>query len=139
MVSIADIIAYQIGWATLLIGWYEAGSEGRKPRMPSEEFTTWDYAGLAQHFYTKYRYDNADTQLQGFYTRVRRIITIVETEYRNNNLDALNVWNWCTLPSGKHWPLSKWITVNTVAPYKRAIRLINTFLKNDKSNTISAK
>ena len=59
-VSIVDIISYQIGWGLLLIGWYEAGIQGKIPEMPGEGFATWDYIGLAQHFYAKYHYDGAD-------------------------------------------------------------------------------
>lgn len=125
-VSIADIIAYQIGWGTLLIGWYQAGLTGALPTMPGEGFTKWDYVGLAKHFYTKYQYDGSDQQLQQLHDIVSQIITICETEYSSGNLDKIGMWTWCTLPSGKQWPLSKWITVNTVAPYKRAARLIDT-------------
>lgn len=124
IVSIADIISYQIGWATLLIGWYQAGITGKMPQMPGDGFDSWDYTGLAQHFYTKYHSDGGKKQLQQFHELVQEIIDIVETEYQSENLEKLGIWHWCTLKSGKQWPLSKWIRVNTVAPYKRAIIII---------------
>lgn len=125
-ISISDIIAYQIGWGTLLINWYQAGITNKKIQMPGEGFNTWDYVGLAKHFYKKFSYDKAEEQLLHFHTIVRKILAITEHEYTTGNLDALNVWDWCTLKSGKSWPLSKWIRINTVAPYKRAITLIRT-------------
>lgn len=128
-VSVADIIAYQIGWGNLLINWYTTGLTGKKPIMPGEGFTKWDYSGIAQHFYKKYHYDGYHQQEQEFHNVVTNIVNIVETEYQFGNLDKIGVWDWCTLASGKQWPLSKWITVNTVAPYKRATALIKkTFL-----------
>lgn len=39
-------------------------------------------------------------------------------------LDQRGIWAWCTLASGKQWPLSKWIRVKTASPYKRAVQLI---------------
>jgi hypothetical protein len=117
--SVNDIIAYQIGWGTLLIGWYEKGLLGQMPEMPGEGFTKWDYVGLAKHFAHKYR--DLKPPLDQI---VERLIDIVEHEDKSGNLNALGVWPWCTLRSGKLWPLSKWIQVNTVAPYRRANRFI---------------
>lgn len=120
----ADLIAYQIGWGKCLIRWYEAGIQGEMPKMPGEGFLTWDYTGLAQHFYQTYQFDNAEEQMRIFHQTVLRILEIVETEHQTGNLDQMGVWPWCTLPSGKKWPLSKWIRVNTASPYKQAARLI---------------
>lgn len=124
-VSAADLIAYQIGWGKLLIGWYETGEKGEMPQMPGEGFTKWDYTGLAKHFYQKYGYDSGKKQDLAFYHVVETLIAIVEKEHAEGRLDALGVWDWCTLPSGKKWPLSKWVKVNTASPYSRARKLIN--------------
>lgn len=129
-VSIADIVAYQIGWGKLLINWYDSGLQYKKLVMPGEGFETWDYIGLAKHFYAKYQFDNLDEQYQEFYIVVQAILGIVEAECASGNLDKLSVWPWCTLQSGKQWPLSKWITVNTAAPYKRAYGLIKQQFQN---------
>jgi len=128
-VSIIDLIAYQIGWGKLLISWYEAGIVGKKPEMPGDGFTTWDYVRLAQHFYTKYQFDGTQKQAQEFANVVARIIQIAQIEEQTGNINKLGVWQWCTLASGKQWPLSKWIQVNTTAPYKRATALIKKFAK----------
>ncbi len=119
-VSVADIIAYQIGWGKLLIGWYKAGVAKKTVVMPGEGFVTWDYVGLANHFSEKYRYTDKATTLEAFYKVVEEIIAFVKLEQKTNNLTRLGIWDWCTIGSGKQWPLSKWVQVNTVAPYKRA-------------------
>ncbi len=128
-VSIADLLAYQIGWGNLVVTWYNAGLKNEMPQMPGEGFTKWDYIGLAQHFYKKYQYDSYREQEQEFFTLVEKIIAIVEAEYETKNLGKEGIWDWCTLASGKRWPLSKWITVNTLAPYKRAITLVKKATK----------
>jgi hypothetical protein len=122
LVSIDNIIAYQIGWGNLLIGWYEAGINNITTEMPGNGFTRWDCVAIAQHFYNKYQsyLDNK------FDNVVLNIIEIVEQEHHSGNLYKTGVWPWCKLNSGKEWSLSKWITVNTVSPYKRAYNLIKS-------------
>lgn len=128
-VSVADLIAYQIGWGKCLVRWYETGLQGESPQMPGEGFTSWDYIGIAQHFYNSYQYDSGVEQLKTFHQTVMCILGIVEIEAQTGNLDQLGVWQWCTLASGKQWPLSKWIRVNTASPYKRAAQLIKYYQK----------
>jgi len=123
-VSASDLIAYQIGWGKFLIRWYEAGIHGEIPEMPGEGFSSWDYLSIAKHFYQKYLYDSSDQQVAVFEEVVYRILEIIKTEQQTGHLDQVGVWPWCTLPSGKQWPLSKWIRVNTASPYKRATELI---------------
>lgn len=96
--------------------------------MPGEGFSKWDYVGLAKHFYEKYQFKNPMEQEKEFFKFIQVILDITENEFENGNLDRLGVWSWCTLSSGKQWPLSKWIKINTVSPYKRAISLLNKFI-----------
>lgn len=123
-VDIADLIAYQIGWAKCLLRWYECGKRGEMPEMPGDGFLNWDYVAIAKHFYQKYRYDASHEQMEVFDQVVSQLIDIVKTEQEANRLDQIGIWAWCTLASGKPWPLSKWIRVNTASPYKRAVQLI---------------
>lgn len=128
--SVTDIIAYQIGWGKLLISWYEAVIHDKIPQMPGAGFTKWDYAGLAEHFFLVYHYNSTHEQQLAFHDTVEQILAIVEKEYQTSNLDKTDVWSWCTLASGKKWPLSKWITVNTISPYKRASALLRSFTRS---------
>lgn len=123
-VSVRDIIAYQIGWGNLLLGWYNAGLKHEMPAMPGEGFTQWNYNALAQHFYLKYAYKNVAEQCSVLHQIVLDIIACSEQEHAKGTLNKAGVWPWCSLASGKEWPLSKWIRVNTVAPYKRARMLL---------------
>ena len=49
-VSVADLLAYQIGWGNMLINWYEKGKKEELFIMPGEDFKTWDYISIAKHF-----------------------------------------------------------------------------------------
>lgn len=124
-VSASEIIAYQIGWGKALIRWYEDGIQGKGPEMPGDGFLSWDYVGLASHFYQNYLYDRGKRQMEEFSCIVEKIVLIVEKEHSNGNLDRTGVWSWCTLKSGKLWPLSKWIRVNTASPCRRAYKAIS--------------
>ena len=123
-IHLRELIAYQIGWTEYLIQWYQDGINGKTPCMPSKEFPKWDYAAIAKDFYHLHLYDSMETQLNRLDRFVNLVIDIIERESAANRLDQLGVWPWCTLKSGKKWPLSKWIRVNTIAPYKRASQLL---------------
>lgn len=123
-VSVADLVSYQIGWGKCLIRWYEAGIKRKMPAMPGEGFSKWDYAAIAQHFYQKFQYDGFKRQDLVFHETVLQILDIVDKEQQTGNLEKTGLWSWCTLESGKQWPFSKWVRVNTCAPYKRAHALI---------------
>lgn len=124
-VSVADIIAYQIGWGELLIYWYTSGTQAIDFVMPGDGFEKWDYHNISLHFYKKYSHLSYQELLGKFDVIVHNVIQIVNHESQSGNLDKLGVWTWCRLKSGKAWPLSKWIRVNTIAPYKRAYKLIS--------------
>lgn len=126
--SCAKLLAYQIGWGQLLISWYDNGIRGEVPEMPGEGFTKWDYKAIAEHFYKKFASLSFERQAELFAAVVSKIIDIIETEYKSGNLDKTGVWPWCTLASGKKWPLSKWIRVNTYAPYKRATSVLRKMM-----------
>lgn len=132
LVSINNIISYQIGWGSLLIKWYTSGINKKNPLMPGDGFDKWDYTGLANHFYKKYSYDTNIEYDKKFKSIVKKILKIVRDEFINDNLDKLGIWQWCTLPSGKRWPLSKWIQVNTASPYKKALSMIQKFIKTSE-------
>jgi len=134
LVSVRDLLAYQIGWGNRLVDWYRSGIEGQAPQMPGEGFEKWGYTGLARLFYQKYRFRNVVEQLETFRATVLDILQFVEKEHQRGRLDQLGVWSWCRLASGKEWPLSKWVKVNTASPYKKAAGLIRKYAKTISSS-----
>lgn len=120
VISVAELIGYQIGWGKRVIDWYEAGIRQKKIVMPGDGFDNWNYTNIAQHFYKSYQYDAAKQQDRVFYDTTYKIIEIVEKANQEGNLETAGEWEWQKLQSGKYWPLSKWVQVNTVAPFKRA-------------------
>lgn len=131
-VSVADLIAQQIGWGNLLISWYRNGVDRKKFVMPGEGFETWDYTGIAKHFHKKYHYNTIEEAQEELHHVATKIITIVEHEYTSGHLESYGIWKWCTLQSGKQWPLSQWIITNTAAPYQRVQKQIRDFIQSRK-------
>lgn len=129
-VSVAELVGYQIGWGKRVIDWYEAGIKGEYIVMPGDGFDTWNYTKIAQYFYQAYQYDGGCEQEQIFHDTTKKIIEIVEKEDQTGNLDKAGAWEWQKLQSGKYWPLSKWVQVNTVAPFKRAATEIKKLAEN---------
>ncbi|MCB1067666.1 MAG: ClbS/DfsB family four-helix bundle protein [Simkania sp.] len=125
-ISVVDLIAYQIGWSKLLLEWYQSGIEKKSIQMPGEGFTKWDYQGIAKHFFKTYCFENLSAQRKFLNELVQKIIVFVEYESQTENIEKVGIWDWCTLPSGKKWPLSKWVSINTKSPYHRAYRLIKS-------------
>jgi len=126
LISVNDLIAYQIGWGTLLLGWYHNGIKKKEVIMPGDGFNKWNYVELAQHFYKKYFYTTSQKYDKKFYETVTKIIKIVDFEEAIGRLNIPGLWPWTILKSGKKWPLAKWIQINTVAPYKKAIIFIKS-------------
>lgn len=129
-VNVYNLMAYQIGWCRLLLRWYKSGVQSKTIVMPGDGFDTWDYVGLARHFYKKYNYSSLDKYINKLKKLVNRIVHFVEDEYQLKNLNRVGVWDWCTLSSGKKWPLSKWVQINTVAPFKKASAKLRQILKS---------
>jgi hypothetical protein len=121
---LAERIAYQIGWGQLLLYWYNTGIDGKTPQMPGDGFAKWDYKAISNHFYKKYLYDQGKEQEKCFQNIISEVLVVVEKEYKTGDLDRLGIWPWCTLPSGKEWPLSKWVRVNTISPWKATSSLL---------------
>lgn len=135
-ISVADLIAYQIGWGKRVIEWYEAGIGGKTIIMPGDGFDKWQYTAIAKHFYQAYQYDAGYRQENIFHDVTKRVIEIVEFEYQSGNLEKAGAWPWQKLASGKYWPLSKWVQVNTVSPFKRAADLIASEFKSVRIKNI---
>ena len=129
LVSPCDIIAYQIGWGQAFLAWYRDGLKGLDPEMPLKGYG-WDYEAIANHFYSEYGSKSRSALIDLFSKTVSEIGRVIVDEANTGQLDAVEVWEWCRLKNGKWWPLSKWIKVNTISPYKRATKLLKNFLKN---------
>ncbi len=128
-VSVCEVVAYQIGWGELLIGWYEEGKKGKLPEMPNKNFK-WNQLGdLAKHFYETYQNHSYQELLVEFEEVVAKIENII-SENSNAQLYSIGIYNW----TGEKWPLGRWININTSSPYKSARTKIRNWKKQKGIN-----
>lgn len=124
-ISVCDIVAYQIGWGRLLLGWDKEELDGKNPEMPAKGFKWSELGRLAQSFYKS-------SEKKSLVTLRREFKDVVEeTSDWINKMSAGELFKlgrrkW----AGEKWPIVKWIQVNTVAPYSSARTKIRRWKKN---------
>lgn len=118
-VSVCDVIAYQIGWGKLLLGWELAEKNQEILSMPDKGYKWNQLTALAHSFYDTYK-NFTLAQLLGEYKKVVQEIQAMISSMSEEELFTLQKRQW----AGDKWPISKWVQVNTIAPYTAARRKI---------------
>ena len=130
-ISICDIMAYQIGWGNLLIGWHLTEKEGGTPLLPKKGYLWTQLGRLAHHFYDEYATQSFEELNTLFEKTVTHIISIIEG-LSEDDLYKIGRYRWC----GTKWPLGRWVSVNTAAPYKSACAKIRQWKRLNKQRII---
>lgn len=113
----AENLAYQLGWTTLLLAWEQAEASGRSMQTPSNDFK-WNQLGdLYQWFNQIY----APLPLQTLKARLEENVSAICTMIDTMSSDELFLPHqraWAdNATKTAVWPVSKFIHVNTVAPF----------------------
>ncbi|UQZ34870.1 hypothetical protein C2I18_15820 [Paenibacillus sp. PK3_47] len=110
----AEILAYQLGWLPLVMGWDKDEREGRAVHMPSPEYKWNQLGGLYDSFYKKY----AEYSL----TELRELFRLQEQQWlewidtlTDEELFTQGVHTWTG--TKENWPMARWIHINSVAPF----------------------
>lgn len=114
-ISCCDVLAYQIGWTNLLLGWDRQECSGKQPILPAENYQWNQLSALAQSFYREHAQKSLSQLRVEFHDCYHELIRWIEP-LSEQELFALNQRQW----AGEKWPLVKWIQVNTIAPYGSA-------------------
>lgn len=111
----AEIIAYQLGWLNLVMGWEEDELAGKTVTMPAPDFK-WNQLGdMYQSFYKAYS-SLSLRELRSLFKQLEQkwldwIDTLSEEE-----LFSPGIRKWTG--SKPNWPMARWIHINSVAPFK---------------------
>ncbi|BFH70022.1 hypothetical protein J27TS7_27630 [Paenibacillus dendritiformis] len=111
----AEIIAYQLGWLNLVMGWDKDELAGKPVIMPAPGYK-WNQLGpLYQSFYAAYA-EHSLTDLRELFRRTERqwldwIDSLTEEE-----LFVQSVRKWTG--DKPNWPMARWIHINSAAPFK---------------------
>lgn len=110
-----QMIAYQLGWMELLLGWERDEQAGSDVVTPAPGFKWNQLGGLYEAFYQRWAKASPEELIDRFGTLLGEIVKMVgdltETELFESDQRA---WASST-PSA--WPVWKWVYINTVAPF----------------------
>lgn len=126
-ISCCDIIAYQIGWARLLMGWEKQEMKGQNPEMPAPGFKWSQLSELAQVFYRK-ESNKSLHRLRNEFKEVHLELSSWINSLTEQELYQLHHRKW----TGDKWPMIKWIQVNTIAPYRSARTKVRRWKKENE-------
>ncbi|CAM4391674.1 ClbS/DfsB family four-helix bundle protein [Paenibacillus typhae] len=110
-----EIIAYQLGWLHLVMGWDKAELAGRSVPMLSADYKWNQLGGLYQSFYKEYE-SYTLTELRGLLRQAEQewlawVGSLTEEELFTQ---GVRVWTG----SKDNWPMARWIHINSAAPFK---------------------
>ncbi|MGF6907286.1 ClbS/DfsB family four-helix bundle protein [Fusobacterium sp. PH5-44] len=125
-----EMIAYQLGWLNLIRNWDKDELAGKEIHMPAIGYKWNKLGGLYQSFYLKYKEISLEKLVEIFKSDVESFIKWFD------NFDEEEIFK----PAGRkwaastpaNWPISKWIHINTVAPFKSFRNKIRKWKKLSK-------
>ena len=120
MMSVADILAYLIGWNALLLKWQERHAAGLPVDFPETGYRWNELGKLAQAFHAQYAPLGWDERLARLAAEKDRTVALIET------LDDAALYD---VPFHEKYPLGRMIQFNTAAPYENARKRLRAWKK----------
>ncbi|WP_279300465.1 ClbS/DfsB family four-helix bundle protein [Paenibacillus sp. GM2FR] len=123
-----EMIAYQLGWLTLVMSWEKDELAGKEVTTPTPDYKWNQLGALYQQFYLAY--DAYSLEELRFMLKQRTdewcewINRLTEEE-----LYRPGVRKWTA--TSANWPMWKWLHINSVAPFKSFRTQIRKWKKYD--------
>lgn len=111
----AEIIAYQLGWMNLVMGWDRDEKMGRTVNTPAPDYKWNQLGGLYQSFYHTYAHYSLKELRYVFKETEQQWQDWIDT-LNEEELFTQGVRHWTG--SNPKWAMVKWIHINSVAPFK---------------------
>ena len=112
----SQMIAYQLGWMTLLMSWDRDETSGKPVITPSKGYKWNQLGGLYADFYKQYGALSLAELKQMYVDLVSRLIEWLNS-FSDDELFGQDIRKWASSTPSK-WPIWKWVHINTVAPFK---------------------
>lgn len=121
VISVADTLAYLIGWGKLVLKWIALREKGRHVDFPETGYSWNQLGALAAKFHEEY----SSWEYEELITEYERVITeIIATVTTLGNDELYNV-TWY-----KKWTLGRMIQFNTSSPMKNMRTKIRRFIRS---------
>lgn len=121
--SVCDLLAYLVGWNTLVLRWHAQLRDGKRIEeiaFPAEGFT-WNALGkLAQRFYADYAELSMDDLQQRLEVAKNQLLALIDAH------DDAQLYGQ---PWYKHYTMGRMIQFNTASPYANARARLRTWLR----------
>lgn len=117
-ISVADTLAYLIGWQNLVLKWHYKKQHHEHIDFPETDYQWNELGRLATKFYQQYQNWDYSDLLQQFITTTEALLDLVKS------LDDQQLYgeNWY-----KQWTLGRMIQLNSSSPMKNMLGKIRKF------------
>lgn len=123
MMSVADLVAYLVGWNELVLKWLDRDAAGQPVDFPETGFK-WNELGLlAQKFYRDYEAVPYPQLVERLEAAKDRIVSLIDAR----SDDELYGRPWC-----EKWTMGRMIQFNTSSPYDNARSRLRKWKKESK-------
>ena len=112
----AQMIAYQLGWLDLIMGWDKAEAEGKPVVTPCEGYKWNNLGALYQSFYDRFSAYSLAELRDLFKEQVTVFIQWVDG-FTEEEVFTPGSRKWAS-STPSNWPVWKWVHINSVAPFK---------------------
>ncbi|MCQ2009398.1 MAG: ClbS/DfsB family four-helix bundle protein [Sporolactobacillus sp.] len=122
-----EMLAYQIGWLTLVMSWEEDELAGKQVITPTPDYK-WNQLGmLYQQFYQHYANDSLEELRALFRDKIETWCGWVNG-LSDEELFVPGIRRWTV--TSANWPMWKWIHINSVAPFRSFRTKIRKWKRN---------
>ncbi|MDK8180504.1 ClbS/DfsB family four-helix bundle protein [Paenibacillus sp. UMB4589-SE434] len=111
----AQIIAYQLGWLDLVMGWEKAERSGQEVHMPAPGYKWNQLGALYSSFYAAYASYSLNELRMLLQQAEQQWLCWVDT-LSEEELFTQGARKWTGEKT--NWPMSRWIHINSAAPFK---------------------
>lgn len=123
VISVCDTLAYLIGWAKLVLKWYDLSAKGQHVDFPETGYQ-WNQLGLlAQAFQYEYKDWEFELLQQEYEQTIKRILNLL------HQLDEYSLYGstWY-----KQWTLGRMVQFNTSSPMKNIRTKVRRVINQNK-------
>jgi hypothetical protein len=111
----AQMIAYQLGWLDLIMGWDKAEVEGKEVVTPCEGIKWNNLGALYQSFYERFSSHSLAELQDLFRDKVSAFVQWLDG-FTEEEVFTPGSRKWAS-STPSNWPVWKWVHINRVSPF----------------------